>query len=155
MTENPIETIITAENYEPGIAEADAVRIAAETALRVENASERYACVVLTDDETIHYYNREYRGVDRPTDVLSFPADEGGELLAPPDGFLGDIMISVPRAEAQGRELGHSAEREIAFLTVHGILHLLGFDHMKPEDEEIMLAHQRRIMAEPELASLA
>lgn len=62
--------------------------------------------IVLTDDETIHVYNREYRDVDRATDVLSFPADEGDEILSIPDDFLGDIMISVPRAAEQGAALG-------------------------------------------------
>lgn len=103
--------------------------------------------IVLTDDETIHVYNREYRDVDRATDVLSFPADEGDEILSIPDDFLGDIMISVPRAAEQGAALGHSTERELMFLTVHGVLHLLGFDHMRPEDETVMLEHQRRIMS--------
>lgn len=98
--------------------------------------------IVLTDDETIHAYNREYRDVDRATDVLSFPADEGDEILSIPDDFLGDIMISVPRAAEQGAALGHSTERELMFLTVHGVLHLLGFDHMRPEDETVMLEHQ-------------
>ena len=140
-------TVITALNIDPTEPQLIAVRMAAECALYYENAQDRYASVVLTDDETIHSYNRDYRSVDRPTDVLSFPADEGDELLSPPDGFLGDIMISVPRAAAQGAELGHSTERELAFLTVHGFLHLLGFDHIKPEDEDIMLKHQRAVMA--------
>ena len=110
-------------------------------------AAGRGVSIVLTDDETIHAYNREYRDVDRATDVLSFPADEGDEILSIPDDFLGDIMISVPRAAEQGAALGHSTERELMFLTVHGVLHLLGFDHMRPEDETVMLEHQRRIMS--------
>lgn len=151
----PFETtIISAEGFEPTDAQLAAIRKAAECALTAEGAAERFASVVLTNDEIIHQYNRDYRGVDRPTDVLSFPADEGDELTAPPDGFLGDIMISVPRAAVQGMELGHSTERELAFLTVHGLLHLLGYDHMIPEDEEIMLAHQRTIMAMAPLAEL-
>ena len=106
-----------------------------------------------TKDENIHEYNREYRSVDRPTDVLSFPADEGDDLLAPPDGFLGDIMISIPRAREQAKALGHSTEREILFLTVHGVLHLLGYDHMRPEDEQIMLPVQRSIVEGIELSA--
>lgn len=145
---------ISSENFSPSDEQFEAVKKAAECALRFENAEERYASIVLTDDETIHTYNRDYRGVDRATDVLSFPSDEGDELTALPDGFLGDIMISVPRAEQQGRDLGHSTERELAFLTVHGMLHLLGYDHMEPEDEELMLSRQRAIMAEEELASI-
>lgn len=126
----------------------EAVEKAVLAALTHENALDRFVSVELTNDSVIHEYNREYRSVDRPTDVLSFPADEGGELLSIPDGFLGDIMISVPRAEEQGKELRHSTEREIIFLTVHGLLHLLGYDHMTEEDESIMLPVQRSIVSE-------
>lgn len=126
----------------------EAAEKAVLAALTHENALDRFVSVELTNDSVIHEYNREYRSVDRPTDVLSFPADEGGELLSIPDGFLGDIMISIPRAEEQGKELGHSTEREIVFLTVHGLLHLLGYDHMTEEDESIMLPVQRSIVSE-------
>ncbi|MBQ1893222.1 MAG: rRNA maturation RNase YbeY, partial [Clostridia bacterium] len=121
-------------------------RLGSLAALEAEDA-EGEISIVLTDDETIHGYNRDFRGVDRPTDVLSFPASEGEELIGIPDGHLGDIMISVETAERQAKELGHSTEREIAFLAVHGTLHVLGYDHMTPEDEEIMTARQREIIA--------
>ena len=127
-------------NFDAAQSETDAVQRAALSALAIEGAVGRSVSIVLTD-------NREYRGVDRATDVLSFPADEGDEILSIPDDFLGDIMISVPRAAEQGAALGHSTERELMFLTVHGVLHLLGFDHMRPEDETAMLEHQRRIMS--------
>ena len=130
-----------------------AVELAANAALKHENAESRFLSVVLTTDENIHEYNREYRSVDRTTDVLSFPADEGDDLLAPPDGFLGDIMISIPRAREQAKALGHSTEREILFLTVHGVLHLLGYDHMRPEDEQIMFPVQRSIVEGIELSA--
>ena len=130
-----------------------AVELAANAALKHENAESRFLSVVLTTDENIHEYNREYRSVDRPTDVLSFPADEGDDLLAPPDGFLGDIMISIPRAREQAKALGHSTEREILFLTVHGVLHLIGYEHMRPEDEQIMLPVQRSIVEGIELSA--
>ena len=130
-----------------------AVELAANAALKHENAESRFLSVVLTTDENIHEYNREYRSVDRPTDVLSFPADEGDDLLAPPDGFLGDIMISIPRAREQAKALGHSTEREILFLTVHGVLHLLGYDHMRQEDEQIMITVQRSIVEGIELSA--
>jgi len=143
-------------NFDAAQSETDAVQRAALSALAIEGAAGRGVSIVLTDDETIHAYNREYRDVDRATDVLSFPMmeydtpggfDEGDEILSIPDDFLGDIMISVPRAAEQGAALGHSTERELMFLTVHGVLHLLGFDHMRPEDETVMLEHQRRIMS--------
>ena len=130
-----------------------AVELAANAALKHENAESRFLSVVLTTDENIHEYNREYRSVDRTTDVLSFPDDEGDDLLAPPDGFLGDIMISIPRAREQAKALGHSTEREILFLTVHGVLHLLGYDHMRPEDEQIMFPVQRSIVEGIELSA--
>ena len=124
----------------------DAVRLAVDATLKHEGAEERFLSIVLTNDEVIHEYNRNFRSVDRPTDVLSFPADEGEDLLVPPDGFLGDIMISVQRANEQGNALGHSTEREILFLTVHGVLHLLGYDHMQHEDEMEMFQVQREIV---------
>lgn len=96
--------------------------------------------VLLTDNEGIHELNRDYRGVDRPTDVLSFPANElsPGEFDAdlcerdPETGrvFLGDMAISLEKCEAQAEEFGHSFERELMYLTVHSTLHLLGYDHV-------------------------
>jgi probable rRNA maturation factor len=139
-----VETIIGVPTVS-GSAE-EAARLGSLAALEAEDA-EGEISIVLTDDETIHGYNRDFRGVDRPTDVLSFPASEGEELIGIPDGHLGDIMISVETAERQAKELGHSTEREIAFLAVHGTLHVLGYDHMTPEDEEIMTARQREIIA--------
>ncbi len=139
-----VETIIGVPTVS-GSAE-EAARLGSLAALEAEDV-EGEISIVLTDDETIHGYNRDFRGVDRPTDVLSFPASEGEELIGIPDGHLGDIMISVETAERQAKELGHSTEREIAFLAVHGTLHVLGYDHMTPEDEEIMTARQREIIA--------
>ena len=100
--------------------------------------------VSFTDDEGIHELNREYRGVDRPTDVLSFPLSEDGEG---DDGMLGDVVLSLERCEAQAKEYGHSFEREVSFLTVHSVLHLCGYDHESSEDDEKeMFALQDEIM---------
>lgn len=123
-----------------------AAELGSRAALAHEGA-EGSVCIELTNDELIHEANRDYRGVDRPTDVLSFPTSEGEQLIGIPDGHLGDIMISVETAERQAAELGHSTEREIAFLAIHGTLHILGYDHMLPEDEEIMTARQREIIS--------
>lgn len=107
--------------------------------------------VELTDDETIRICNRDFRGVDRQTDVLSFPCFEGEQLIGINDGHIGDIMISVDTAARQAEELGHSTEREILFLAIHGTLHILGYDHMRPEDEEIMCKKQREILKTAEV----
>lgn len=124
----------------------DAVLInAAEAALAYEGV-EGDITILVVDDETIHEMNREYRNVDRPTDVLSFPDAEGETLLSIPDAFLGDIAISLPRAKAQAAEYGHSLLRELTFLAVHGSLHLMGYDHMTDADREEMFARQDRIL---------
>lgn len=105
-------------------------------------------CVLLTDLAGIRALNAEYRSIDAATDVLTFPAWEGEALLAPPDGYLGDIAICVPRAEEQAGRFGHSLQREIMFLAVHGTLHLLGYDHMTPADETAMFTLQEEILNE-------
>ncbi|MBQ8004636.1 MAG: rRNA maturation RNase YbeY [Oscillospiraceae bacterium] len=115
-------------------------------------------CVMITDDENIHELNLEHRGVDRPTDVLSFPMLEltpGQKIEVNPleidestgAVMLGDIVISADRARAQAQEYGHSEEREFAFLTAHGMLHLLGYDHEKGEaDEKLHFSRQEEIL---------
>lgn len=106
--------------------------------------------VTFTDNGKIRILNRDYRGIDRPTDVLSFPmySFADGDV---PDGdehvMLGDIVISVEKAREQAAEYGHSLRREIAFLAVHSVLHLLGYDHeTSEEDEKEMFALQEKIM---------
>lgn len=104
--------------------------------------------VTFTDNEGIHALNREYRNVDRPTDVLSFPLSDGEDYDTDGDAvLLGDIVISLERAQTQAEKYGHSFEREVAFLTVHSMLHLLGYDHeTSPEDERNMFARQDEIL---------
>ena len=104
--------------------------------------------VTFTDNEKIHALNREYRNIDRPTDVLSFPLSDGEDYDTDGDAvLLGDIVISLERAQTQAEEYGHSFEREVAFLTVHSMLHLLGYDHeTSPEDERDMFARQDEIL---------
>lgn len=106
--------------------------------------------LMFTDDETIHEMNREYRGIDRPTDVLSFALEEGEEeeiYGGPEENLLGDIIISVETATRQAEEYGHSVEREMAFLALHGMLHLLGYDHMEEEERKEMRAQEEAILA--------
>ena len=106
--------------------------------------------VTLTDNEGIHALNKQYRNIDSPTDVLSFPLVEYENTEEPPVDdatMLGDIVISLERAEEQAEEFGHSFEREVAFLTVHSMLHLLGYDHVNSEaEDEEMRSRQRDIM---------
>jgi probable rRNA maturation factor len=106
--------------------------------------------VVLADDEYIHQLNRQYRGKDCPTDVLSFALNEGEEpeiLDEPEEILLGDIIISLETATRQAKEYGHSLERELAYLTVHGILHLLGYDHMTEDEKKEMRQEEEHILS--------
>lgn len=120
------------------------------TALGNEAAS--LVDVTLVDDRTIRDLNRLWRGIDRPTDVLSFSQREG-EPLAGEEGdgseveLLGDVIVSVETAARQAAEFGHSLERELCFLTVHGVLHLLGWSHDRPEDEAQMMQRTEEILA--------
>ncbi|MBU9722498.1 MULTISPECIES: rRNA maturation RNase YbeY [Bacillaceae] len=127
-----------------------------KTAMTMENVVENAeVSVTFVDDERIQSINKEFRGLDKPTDVLSFALNEGENDIPdiPLDDetipeLLGDIIISVPRAEAQAKEYGHSFEREINFLLVHGFLHLLGYDHGSEEEEKKMFARQEEILEE-------
>lgn len=109
--------------------------------------------ITFTDNEKIHALNKKFRDVDRPTDVLSFPLfdyEEGESEDDTPEGLdtvLGDIVISLERAREQANEFGHSFEREVTFLCVHSMLHLLGYDHERSEEEDAeMRAKQHEIM---------
>ena len=107
--------------------------------------------VTFVDDEAIREINKQYRGKDRATDVISFALEEMGEdeieiVGADMPRVLGDIIISVDTARAQAEEYGHSTNRELGFLALHGFLHLLGYDHMTKEDEKIMFTKQRDIL---------
>jgi probable rRNA maturation factor len=115
---------------------------------RVEGEVE--VSVLVADDATLHQLNRDYRGVDAPTDVLSFGDDEGDSAFVAAPGaprYLGDIAISYERVLAQAAEYGHSAERELAYLAAHGALHLLGYDHeLGPQDAAAMREREEAAM---------
>ena len=112
-----------------------------------ENVHNAICSIIFIDNEEIHQINKERRGVYRATDVISFALEDS------PDDFdefriLGDIFISIPKMQEQAKEYGHSEKRELSFLVVHGLLHLLGYDHMKSKkDEEIMFSLQDEILA--------
>lgn len=109
-----------------------------------------YIDVSIVDNDRIHEINKTYRGIDRPTDVISFAFydDEEEKINEDAPNSLGSIIISYQKAEEQAKDYGHSLSREMSFLFVHGLLHLLGYDHMKKEDEEIMFALQDKILGE-------
>lgn len=117
------------------------IRIAAKRAAKIAGkleGKEFRAGLLFTDDENIKRLNMQFRSVDAPTDVLSFPSGV--------DDYLGDIAISLERARKQADEIGQSLEREVAFLTAHAMLHLFGYDHEAPDAEMAMREMQRRIM---------
>ncbi len=104
--------------------------------------------VIIIDNEEIHKINKEYRGIDRPTDVISFALEDDDSFVQLDKRILGDIYISIDKAKEQAKEYGHKLLRELCFLTIHGILHLLGYDHMTEEDEKVMFGLQERILSE-------
>lgn len=119
---------------------------------KLEN-SKLYISIILTTPEHIHEINKQYRNVDKETDVLSFPMFEKNELENKIknhnfeyEDVLGDIVISVERVESQAKEYGHSFEREFSYMLVHGFYHLMGYDHIKEEDKVIMRPKEENIL---------
>ncbi len=116
-------------------------------ALKHENLKNVEFNVIFVDSKTIKKINREYRNIDRVTDVISFALEDGDENINFEFGrLLGDIYICVDKMKEQAEEYGHSILREQGFLTVHGLLHLLGYDHMTKEEEKIMFEKQELIL---------
>ena len=118
--------------------------------LKHENVKNANFSIVFVDNEKIQYLNKNYRGIDRVTDVISFAFEDNNKIEYNNMRFLGEIFICIPRMEEQAEMYGHSETRELAFLTVHGLLHLLGYDHQTKEDEEIMFGLQEVILNEDE-----
>ncbi|MBT2288115.1 rRNA maturation RNase YbeY [Paenibacillus albidus] len=149
------------EEYEIGDSLITLLEKILQKAGEAEGLHEGEVALTFVDNERIHELNREYRGIDRPTDVLSFAMnetgedepeiiyelEEGEELADLPD-MLGDIIISVTRAQEQALEYGHSLERELGFLFVHGFLHLLGYDHQDEAAEAEMMSKQESVLAQ-------
>lgn len=128
----------------------DLVKKVAKEALRYEGFSDN--CEIsfsLVDNEEIHEINKKYRGIDRPTDVLSFPLIDFENEEVPDDSntiALGDIIISIDKLKEQSEAYNHSFERELGFLTAHSMLHLLGYDHMTEPEEKVMFKKQEEIL---------
>ncbi len=130
------------ENYEE-----DYLKIIETTLDHLKIKDDIEMACVLIDDKKIHQINREYRNIDRSTDVISFALEDSDQFYV--EGMprsIGDIFISVDHAKMQAQEYGHSLKREMCFLFTHGLLHLLGYDHMNEEDEKIMNALQKEIL---------
>ena len=105
--------------------------------------------IIIVDNDYIHKLNKEYRGINRPTDVISFALEDDKTMVIPDEiRLLGDIYISIDKAKEQAKEYGHSLERELCFLAVHGIYHLLGYDHEKEEAAGIMFKKQEEVLEE-------
>lgn len=102
--------------------------------------------ITFIDDELMHEMNLKYRGIDRTTDVLSFALNDEISGFKEEINVLGDIFISIPKMQSQAIEYGYSEKRELSFLTIHGLLHLLGYDHMEKEDEEEMFSLQKEVL---------
>ena len=124
------------------------MRRAAEATLAYEGVdNDAEVSITFTDDESIHSLNLEYRGIDRPTDVLSFPLEDniknsrGSGLI-----MLGDIVISIEKVKGQAEEYGHSFERELSYMIVHGFYHLMGYDHIEEEDKIVMRPKEEYIL---------
>jgi probable rRNA maturation factor len=140
-----------AEAYAGQVSEGR-LRAMAEAALSTEGVGGQ-ATVVITDDAGIQELSRDFLGIDAPTDVLAFSAQEdaGAFVVAPEEAeYLGDVIVSYPRAVAQAIEAGHPVEQELNLLVVHGLLHLLGYDHAEEEEKARMWSRQEAILAEGE-----
>lgn len=114
--------------------------------LKLEKVKNALFTVILVDEDKIQYLNKNYRNIDRVTDVISFAFEDNDKREYNKVRILGEIYICIPRMKEQAKEYGHSETREIAFLAVHGLLHLLGYDHMNKEDEEIMFGKQEMVL---------
>ena len=145
LIDNRTEEMLTAELEET-------IRKAVAESLKYEAFDENCEISVsIVDNEEIRQINKQFRNIDRATDVLSFPMltfaeGEEAEVNENDEIILGDIIISLERAREQAEEYGHSLKREIAFLTAHSMLHLLGYDHMEPEEEAEMFDRQKEIL---------
>nr|WP_300002201.1 rRNA maturation RNase YbeY [Tissierella sp.] len=122
------------------------LKLVVKTSLKVLEMEDEYeVSISFVDNEEIRDLNRDYRGVDSATDVLSFPIDDDMPVPIP---LLGDIIISLEKALEQSREYDHSLEREIAYLTAHSMLHLCGYDHMEADEKKDMRDMEKEIMKE-------
>ena len=117
-----------------------------DATLKHEKVDNAIFSIVFVEDDEIHQINKDYRKIDRITDVISFAFEDYEDIEYNDIRMLGDIYICIPQMKRQAEEYGHSEKRELSFLAVHGLLHLLGYDHMEPEDEKVMFSLQELIL---------
>ena len=129
------------------IKELEEVKKVIDYAIAYEKLEHLEFNIILVDNEYIHKLNKEYRHIDRPTDVITFALEDVKDIEVSPNRVLGDVYISIEKAKEQAEEYGHSFLRELSFLAVHGFLHLLGYDHMTKEEEGVMFKRQEDILS--------
>ena len=138
--------IINETNEE--IKEIDTINELLNFVIKKENLENCLFNIIIVDNDYIHKLNKEYRGIDRPTDVISFALEDEIDNVKLDFRVLGDIYISLDKTYEQAKLYNHSFLRELSFLTIHGLLHLLGYDHMVKEDEEVMFKKQDELLNE-------
>lgn len=132
---------------EEDIKELDIVEKVLYSAMEKEHLENTSFNLIIVDNNYIHELNKNYRGIDRETDVITFALEDEDTVIIPDDErILGDIYISLDKARAQAEEYGHSFLRELSFLAVHGFYHLLGYDHQTKEEEKVMFAKQEEVL---------
>jgi probable rRNA maturation factor len=141
---NSIEVFVTVEEEIKELETVEKVLYSAIEKEKLENVSFN---LIIVDNDYIHDLNKNYRNIDRETDVITFALEDEDTIVMPnEERVLGDIYISIDRAKEQASEFGHSLLRELSFLAVHGFYHLLGYDHMTPEDEKVMFKKQEEVL---------
>lgn len=144
-----MNTIEIFNNTNENIEEISTVKEVLERGLKKEKLKNVSFNIILVDNEYIHKLNKDYRNIDRETDVITFALEDDDSVILPDnDRILGDIYISIDKARSQAEEYGHSFKRELCFLAVHGFYHLLGYDHQTKEEEEIMFKKQEEVLEE-------
>jgi len=132
---------------EEKIKELDTVEKVLYSAMEKEHLENTSFNLIIVDNNYIHELNKNYRGIDRETDVITFALEDEDTVIIPDnERILGDIYISLDKAKAQAEEYGHSFLRELSFLAVHGFYHLLGYDHQTKEEEKVMFAKQEEVL---------
>ena len=132
------------------IKELEVVEKVLVSAINKEKLEDVTFNLIIVDNEYIHELNKNYRGIDRETDVITFALEDEDSIVLPEEveRNLGDIYISIDKAVSQAEEYGHGLNRELSFLAVHGFYNLLGYDHMNPDDEKVMFTKQEEVLEE-------